>query len=109
MLIRTWAMSGMTDKDIAKKIGINQTTFYDWCKRFPQFSNTLQFSKDSADAIIENELFKLAKSGSFPAIKYWLTCRKPDKWNEKVVAEKASSVIYDTEDTSDIEALIYGE
>lgn len=102
-------MSGLSGKEIAKKIGIAEQTLYDWCNRFPTFSESLRVGRDCADAIVENELFKLAKAGNFPAIKYWLTCRKPDKWNEKVVAEKASSVIYDTEDTSDIEALIYGE
>lgn len=108
-LIKSWAKNGLSDADIAKNIGISKETFYRWVRIYSDFSDALRIGKDSADAIIENQLFKLAKGGSFPAIKYWLTCRKPDKWCEKVVAEKAASVIYETEDTSDVERLIYGE
>lgn len=101
-------MDGLTDKAIAQNIGISLVTFYDWVNKYPKFAKSLRIGKDTADAVVESKLFELAKDGNFPAIKYWLTCRKPEKWSENVVIQKTQDVIFDTEDTSETDELIYG-
>lgn len=90
-LLRGWAMSGLTDKEISDKIGINRSTLYAWMNKYPEFGKALEVSKDYADTIAEQQLFKLVMGGSFPAIKYWLTCRKGKKWNENIVGSGESA------------------
>ena len=58
--IQGWARDGLTDLEIAKNIGISKQTFYDWQKRFPDFADTLKRSKDVADRIVEDALFRKA-------------------------------------------------
>lgn len=55
-----WARDGLTDKDMANNIGIAQSTFNDWKKKYPEFLETLKKNKEVADIIIENALFKRA-------------------------------------------------
>lgn len=35
--IESWARMGLTDEQIAKNMGVNKTTLYDWIKNFPTF------------------------------------------------------------------------
>lgn len=58
--IQGWARDGLTDLEIAKNIGISKQTFYDWQKRFPDFSDTLKSNKEVADRMVENALFRKA-------------------------------------------------
>ena len=41
-MIGHWKRNGLTDEDIAKKIGIAPTTLIDWKKRYPQISEALK-------------------------------------------------------------------
>ena len=59
--LQGWARDGLTDEQIAKNIGINKTTFYDWKKRFPDFSNSLKKTKEIVEREVENALLKSAK------------------------------------------------
>ena len=58
--IQGWAMDGLTDEEIAAKIGIRRETLYDWIKRFPNISNALKLSKDVADREVEQALYNKA-------------------------------------------------
>ena len=41
-LLEGWARDGLTDEQIAEKIGINRATLYDWKKKYPNISNALK-------------------------------------------------------------------
>ena len=69
---------------IAKNIGIQQSTFYDWKLKHAEFSEALKRSKDVADYEVENALFKKAKMGDVTAQIFWLKNRKPKQWRDKV-------------------------
>lgn len=40
--IFNWAKSGLTDEQIAKNMGISKSTFYDWQKKYSEFSESLK-------------------------------------------------------------------
>lgn len=84
VLVEGWARDGLTDVQIAKNIGIQQSTFYDWKLKHVEFSEALKRSKDVADYEVENALFKKAKMGDVTAQIFWLKNRKPKQWRDKV-------------------------
>ena len=109
ILIEGWARDGLTDVQIAKKIGISKQTFYDWQKRYPDFSDPLKKGKEIVDRQVENALLKKALGYSYKecteitdaegnvstkiitkyvipdttAQIFWLKNRKPNEWREK--------------------------
>lgn len=61
--IEGWARDGLTDEQIAKNIGIRRETLYQWCRRYPNISNTLKKGKEIVDRQVENALFERAIGG----------------------------------------------
>ena len=108
LLIEGWARDGLTDKEIALKIGIGITTFYEWQKKYPKFRESLKKGKEVIDRQVENALLKRALGYSYNEITkitddegrttrkvitkqvipdttaqiFWLKNRKPDEWRE---------------------------
>lgn len=58
--IQGWARDGLTDKEIAKEIGISKQTFYDWQKKYSDFSDSIKKNKEVADRSVEDALFRKA-------------------------------------------------
>lgn len=58
--LQGWKRNGLTDEQIAEKIGINRDTLYTWIKKFPDISDSLKIGKEDADIAVENALFKSA-------------------------------------------------
>lgn len=102
---------GLTDEQIAKNMGVNKTTLYDWMKKFPDISNSIKKGKAPIDFEVENALFKRAigyeyeevetiieeidgkqrkrikkiKKVALPetsAMIFWLKNRKPKEWRK---------------------------
>lgn len=109
--IESWARMGLTDEQIAKNMGVNKTTLYDWIKKFPDISNSIKKGKAPIDFEVENALFKRAigyeyeevetiieeidgkqrkrikkiKKVALPetsAMIFWLKNRKPEQWRK---------------------------
>lgn len=59
-LIEGWAKTGLSDEQIAANIGVTTTTFYDWKKKYADFSEALKKGKEVSDFEVENALFKSA-------------------------------------------------
>ena len=118
-LLQDWAKTGLSDEQIAKKMGIATSTFYEWKKKNKEFSEALIKSKEIADIEVENALYRkcigyketikeirVNKDGKqqpvmvkeiyiqpdITAIKFWLTNRQKDKWKEKVEIEETHNV-----------------
>ena len=85
--LESWARDGLSDEDIAKKMGISRSTLNEWKKKYPDISDTLKKGKDVVDAAVENALLKRALSGDTTAQIFWLKNRKPDKWRDKQIVE----------------------
>lgn len=41
-LLEGWARDGLTDEQLAEKVGINPCTLYDWKKKYPKISEALK-------------------------------------------------------------------
>ncbi len=55
-----WARDGLTDEQIATKIGISRSTLSDWKVKYPDISDTLKKGKEVVDVKVENALLKRA-------------------------------------------------
>lgn len=56
--LSAWARDGLTDEEIADKIGINRTTLYDWKNKYSDIADALKKSKEIYDIEVENALHK---------------------------------------------------
>ena len=83
ILLEGWARDGLSLEQIAKNIGINECTIYDWKKKETKISEALKKGKEVVDFEVENALYKSAMEGNVTAQIYWLKCRKKEKWGEK--------------------------
>ena len=59
-LLEAWARDGLTDEQIAKNMGIAESTLYAWKGKYPEFSEALKKGKEVVDIQVENALFKRA-------------------------------------------------
>lgn len=118
-LIEGWAKDGLSDEQIANNIGITTTTFYEWKKKYTDFSESLKKGKEVSDFEVENALFKSAKGYEYEerkevqevvdgvmrkkveitrkqvppnatSIIFWLKNRKPGKWRDKQEIEQTN-------------------
>jgi len=90
VLLQGWACDGLTDKDIAKNIGITAKTLYEWKNKYSDICEALKKGKEVADYAVENALFKSAISGNITAQIFWLRNRRGNKWrNNPIEARKA--------------------
>ena len=110
ILLEGWAREGLTDEQIAKNIGINRTTLYDWKKKEVNIADALKKGKEVIDFEVENALLKRALGYEYEEETYengiltkkvkkqvppdttaqifWLKNRKKEQWREKVEVVK---------------------
>lgn len=113
-----WAHDGLTDEQIAEKIGIRRPTLYDWKKKYSDISDALKRGKEVIDRQVENALLKRALGYEFKEITqeltedgmrvtkvitkqqapdttaqiFWLKNRKPEEWRDKKETEITGSL-----------------
>lgn len=81
-VIEGWARDGLTNEQIAGKMGINPDTLYKYKKKYPEFADALKEGKEVVDYKVEKELLNQALNGNITAIIFWLKNRKPNQWLE---------------------------
>lgn len=82
LLLQGWKRDGLTDEQIAEKIGITPRTLERWKNNHSQICQVLKIGKEQANFIIENELFKKAKSGNVTAMIFYLKNNWREKYND---------------------------
>ena len=112
ILLEGWSRDGLTDEQLAEKIGINRATLYDWKKKYSNISDALKRGKEIVDIQVENALLKRAigydyteqkieksdketkiiqtikhSPGDTTAQIFWLKNRRPDKWRDKPMVD----------------------
>ena len=115
ILLEGWAKSGLTDEQIAKNIGINRTTLYDWKKKEVNIANALKKGKEVVDFEVENALLKRALGYEYEEETYengiltkkvkkhvapdttaqifWLKNRKPNNWKDRVETDEDKEAV----------------
>jgi len=109
-LVESWAKSGLSNADITRNLGITKDTFYQYIKKYPDFSDSLKRGQEITDFRVENALYKRAIGYTYEEIKnrhdkdgniiettittkhvfpdvtacmFWLKNRKPMQWRER--------------------------
>ncbi len=119
--LEAWARDGLTDEQIAARIGITTSTLYDWKNKYSEFSEALKRGKEVVDIEVENALLKRAlgydyteerversQDGGKKNIKtvqtvkhippdttaqiFWLKNRRPDRWRDKQQIEHSGTL-----------------
>ena len=115
ILLEGWARSGLTDEQIAKNIGINRTTLYDWKKKEVNIADALKKGKEVIDFEVENALLKRALGYEYEEETYengiltkkvkkqvapdttaqifWLKNRKPNNWKDRVETDEDKEAV----------------
>lgn len=119
ILLEGWARDGLTDEQIAKNIGINRTTLYDWKKKEINIADALKKGKEVIDFEVENALLKKAlgytitikeekldKDGCVHTLEkdvyippdtiaqiFWLKNRKPNNWKDRVETDEDKEAV----------------
>lgn len=112
LLAEGWAREGLTEKQIAKNLGVSERSFQDYKKKYPLFLQYLKKGQGPVDFEVENALYKRATGydaeerttedkivngkvvktmktvirhipPSEIACFFWLKNRKPHKWRDK--------------------------
>lgn len=60
LLLEGWARDGLTDEQIARKIGINPATLYKWLDKYGEIGKAIKKGKAPVDIEVENALLKKA-------------------------------------------------
>ncbi|MDT2824361.1 CII family transcriptional regulator [Vagococcus lutrae] len=111
--IEGWARDGLTDKQIAQNIGVNERTFTRWKSDHPSIMSVLKTGKEVVDRQVENALLKNALGFEYEETKtiieispdgekkqrvekikkysppnptsqiFWLKNRKPAEWRDR--------------------------
>ncbi len=109
LLIRGWRRSGLTEAQIAEKIGIKLSTLKKWRRNNPKLEKAMQSKRDRVDLMVESALLKKALGyestetktvikangdeevttmqkqvpPDYQAASLWLKNRCPDTWSDK--------------------------
>lgn len=67
-----WARDGLSDEQIAAKMGISPSTFYVWLNKYTEISEAIKNGKAPVDYEVENTMLKTAKG-------HFVTVKKPMK------------------------------
>lgn len=92
-LLKGYARRGMNDEQIAAKMHIVPSTFYEWKKRFPEISEALKDGKDLPDIQVENALYEAAIGGNVTAMIFWLKNRLKSEWKDKPVEDMQTAAL----------------
>lgn len=66
ILLEAWARDGLSDEQIAKNMGIATSTYYEWKKKYVEFSEALKKNKEIVDIEVENAMHKKALGYNVP-------------------------------------------
>lgn len=124
LYLQSWANDGLSNIEIAKKMGVCEDTFYRWCNQEPRIKSAVMRGRDTMTMDVENMMYKCAmgfkyteqqvtKDGeiveverfyepSAEAQKFILTNRRKDKWKSKQeVALEAQATVQATVSQAD--------
>lgn len=84
ILLEGWSRDGLTEKQIAKNMGVSLTSLKKYKNNHPTIMTALKKGKAVIDYEVENALLKNALEGDTTAQIFWLKNRRADMWRNKV-------------------------
>ena len=131
-LLEGWARDGLTDEQIAQKMGINIATLYRWKNEHGDICESLKKGAEFADIQVENALYKRALGYSYDEVTeeysekdglkrktvtkhvapdptsmiFWLKNRRPGKWRDRPAAADDAALSANNEVLAEIRALM---
>lgn len=84
ILLEGWSRDGLTEKQIAKNMGVSLTSLKKYKNDYPTIMTALKKGKAVIDYEVENALLKNALEGDTTAQIFWLKNRRADMWRNKV-------------------------
>ena len=94
--IEKWAAEGLTMGQIAKKLGVSESTLYKYKAELPELSETVKKGRREAVAELENMAFKAAKGYTITVTKHQKVKRIEYEDGKKKL-EKEEMVEYEEE------------
>lgn len=96
--IQEKVLQGYTNEDIAKYMGINVSTLYEWSKTYPEIAESLKTTKEFVDIDVENSLYRKAMGHRYK-IKKTMKCKevKYDTETGRKIAEMEVPKEYEEE------------
>lgn len=81
--LRGWVRRGLTNEELAEKMGISVATLYNWKKSNVELLEVLKEDRDYCDDKVENALYKSALEGNVTAQIFYLKNRRRKDWKDK--------------------------
>lgn len=82
-LVKSMRIDGHKEEDIAKRLGIANSTWYKYKNLHSELVEALKFSKETLIASLEETLFQQALNGNTTALIFSLKNLAPKKWADK--------------------------
>lgn len=115
-ILKGWARDGMTDKEIAKAIGISRSSFYNWIKKSNEFEEAIKDGRRPLNVEVEDAFIKECKGyyvnevttithpdgttsrkitqkyirPNTNAIIHYLKLRDPDRWMDSNIGDNST-------------------
>lgn len=106
--LRGWARDGLTEAEIAQKMGVSRSTLNNWKNKHLDILDTIKKGKEVADREVEESLFNKAKGftveiqKAFKLKKITYDKKTGKKTKEEEVVEYATEEVYVPPDTGAI-------
>lgn len=65
LILKGWARDGLTDEEIAKRIGISSKTLYEWYNRFSEICSTIKKGRRPVLVEVEDSFFETKLKGHY--------------------------------------------
>lgn len=88
--LRSWARDGLTNEQIAKKIGVRRQTISEWSKKYSDIADALKKGKEVVDSEIEDSLISVMKKHTITTTQYKMV--KKDEFKLKAERSKFANV-----------------
>ena len=92
LLIKGWARDGLSQDQIAHNMGVTLKTLYVWKKQSTKIGEALNTSKEVANRVVENSLFKRATGFEYTEITEERVLNPNTGQFEMVVTKKVNKV-----------------
>lgn len=88
--LEAWARDGLTDEQLAAKIGITAATLYDWKNKYPEISEAPKRGKEVVDIEVENAHMHMCWIFAMPESCTIRACERKRVWWKAVCSHRTS-------------------